>query len=432
MQHPAFARGELLFHQNRADLAEPELRRCLIDDPDHARAHALLALCLAEREKYKEATSEAQRAIALAPDDGYAHYGLSIVLAQRHRFRQAKASAEEAIRLEPWEPAYFAQLAHVLLALGDSKGSLAAADQGLVIDPENVACQNVRATALVQLGDRAGASRTIASAMARDPDNAYTHANVGWALLHEGKPKDAMIHFREALRLEPDFQWARVGIVEAMKARNFLYRWLLAYFLWTSRIGAKTGMALVIGAVVLMQVMDRLDDARPDLRPITTPLFYAYVAFAFVTWMGNSFFNLLLRFDPFGRLVLSPEQIRGANCIAVCLFGGLLGALMWLSGIRALEALGILVLAVSFAMMIPVGATFACQPGWPRMLMGTAAILLALLGVGIVAYPILVDLIGLDAKAHAPSFSRMVDVFKWGIVGTTWAGLFLGQVTPKR
>ena len=58
--NPNLERGLLLYQQSRHEQAETELRQALAAEPDHAYAHALLALCLAEREKFQEATSEAE------------------------------------------------------------------------------------------------------------------------------------------------------------------------------------------------------------------------------------------------------------------------------------------------------------------------------------------------------------------------------------
>jgi len=58
-------RAILLAQQSRFDLAENELRQALVLEPENAHAHALLATCLAEREKFDEATAEATQAIHL-------------------------------------------------------------------------------------------------------------------------------------------------------------------------------------------------------------------------------------------------------------------------------------------------------------------------------------------------------------------------------
>ena len=55
-------------------------------------------------------------------------------------------------------------------------------------------------------------------ALGRNPENAHTNANQGWSLLHGGQPGKALEHFREALRLDPDLEFARAGMVEALKA----------------------------------------------------------------------------------------------------------------------------------------------------------------------------------------------------------------------
>src|SRR6185436_32555 len=152
---------------------------------------------------------------------------------------------EEALRLDPYEPGYFAVLASLHYQQRRWKDALAAADQGLAIDPEHNTCLNLRAQALIKLGDKGAAADTIGEALARRPDDPLTHASQGWALLEKGDPKQAMIHFREALRLKPDLEFARIGIIEAMKARNFVYRWLLAYFLWMAKLPRQVQWGLV-------------------------------------------------------------------------------------------------------------------------------------------------------------------------------------------
>src|SRR4029077_11267359 len=84
-------RGRLLFQQSRYDLAEAELRQALAEDPNDAYAHALLAMCLAEREEFPDATAEARQAIHLEPDSPFTHYVLAQVLHDRHHNAEALA-----------------------------------------------------------------------------------------------------------------------------------------------------------------------------------------------------------------------------------------------------------------------------------------------------------------------------------------------------
>jgi len=105
------------------------------------------------------------------------------------------------------------------------------------LDPEHAGCLNLRAMAEVKLGRKAQAAATIEAALARDPENAGTHANRGWTYLEESDPGRALEHFREALRLDPENEWAREGMVEALKARHGVYRLVLRCFLWMQKLG---------------------------------------------------------------------------------------------------------------------------------------------------------------------------------------------------
>jgi tetratricopeptide (TPR) repeat protein len=222
-----FHRGMVLYQQSRYDLAEKELRRALGDEPENPMAHAVLALCLAERDQNDEAVSQAEEAISLAPDLAFCHFALAKIHYDADRLREALQAIEEAIALDPEDADYFALKAGIRLNQRDWAAALKAAEEGLTIDAEHVQCTNLRAIALVKLGRKKEAGATIDAALARDPDNAITHANQGWTLLERSEHTRAMEHFREALRLDPELDWARAGIVEALKAKHLVYRMML-------------------------------------------------------------------------------------------------------------------------------------------------------------------------------------------------------------
>ena len=62
------------------------------------------------------------------------------------------------------------------------------------------------------------------------------------------------MHFKETLRINPSLDWARAGMVETLKARNFIYRWLLQYFFFMARLQPQgAGWAIVIGGYFAYQ-----------------------------------------------------------------------------------------------------------------------------------------------------------------------------------
>src|SRR5579871_5018208 len=227
--NPNLQRGLLLYQQSRYEMAENELRQALALDPRDAYAHALLGLCLSHRELFKEATEEAQQAIHLSPDFPFAHYALASIMRDRNRNEEALTAISEALRLDAADPGYFALLSAIQFSERRWPAALDAAERGLRLDSEHTGCTNLRAMALVKLGRKSEAGLTIDAALARNPDNSLTHANQGWTFLEKGDPKKALEHFREALRLDPENAWARHGIIEALKARNFVYAVMLKY-----------------------------------------------------------------------------------------------------------------------------------------------------------------------------------------------------------
>jgi tetratricopeptide (TPR) repeat protein len=415
----------LLLDQQRLDLAEGELRRELAANPDNALAHALLGLCLARFERYAEATDEAETAIRLAPDMALGHHARALVLADRNRLDEAVPSAEEAIRLDPEDAGHFALLSEIRFRQRRWRDALEAADAALRLDAEHVGATNARAQALTMLGRRAEAGQAIDTALSREPENALSHANMGWTLLHRGEPTRAAEHFREALRLDPEEEWARHGIVEALKAKNPLYGLLLRYFLWMSRLARSYQWAILVGGYLGYQALRGVARSRPDLAPLINPLLVLYLLFALMTWTAGPLFNLTLRLSRFGRLVLTPEEVRASNWVGATVLVALIALAAWLLTGRG----ELLPYALVFVALVPpVAAVFHCQPGWPRLVMTLIAAGLGLLGLAGVA----LALVGQPGSAAAGLSGGLVGVTLIGAFASQWIANGLIMARPRR
>jgi tetratricopeptide (TPR) repeat protein len=426
MHHPHLQRGSLLYEQGRYAEAAAELRLQLGQHAEDPYAHALLALTLARMEQYPEATDHAQRAIHLDPEQAFGYFALAQVMLCRNRFGEAQKAITEAIRCNPYDADFYALLASLHLRASKWRETLAAANQGLEVEPEHQLCTNLRAQALVNLGDKAGATATLGEALARKPDDAFTHANQGWACLHRGNHRQAEIHFREALRLDPEMEWARAGIVESLKARNFIYRGMLAYFLWMSRLSPGVRWGLVIGAFFGAQMLGRVAQQSPLLALIFLPFALVYFVFVLLTWLSDSFYNLLLRLHPFGRYALSRDQVSGANVLAVCLLT--VSACLVAAVVVWREPLFYAALLLTIA-SLPASAIFVCQPGWPRKAL--AAITVALL-----AWIVVVTAIDLAPAGQLPENVRvlgakLLDMTPYALIGSQFAAMGLTRATPR-
>lgn len=373
-------RAWLLYQQGRWDAAEKEVRAALALDPNDPHAHSLAALCLLAREKFDAATDEAQQTVTLAPDLPISHFVLSRVMLARNRFPEARAAIVEAIRLDPDNVDYFAQRAAIELESRNWQDALDAAETGLRIDPDHVSCTNLRVRALVKLGRRLEADEAVATALRKAPEDPLTHANRGWTLLEQGNPAKAMEHFREALRLDPELDWARAGIVEALKARHVLYRWMLGYFFWMSRLSRGAQWAVVIGLLAVFRIVNYVNEIHPQLGVVTRPLIVAYLAFFVLSWLSRPIFNTLLRFNRFGRLALSAEDRLQSNLVCLFLVPALIAAGLYIVyNESAIGAFAVLAGVLCGFTAIFVANVFSCSRGWPRLTMiaGTVTYLVA-------------------------------------------------------
>jgi tetratricopeptide (TPR) repeat protein len=415
----ALVRAQLLFQHSRYAEAEKELRRALGESPNDAVAHALLSLCLVKQDKLDEAQNEAEEAITLQPDWAYAHHCRSVVLEHRKRYAEAEASAREAVRLEPLDADYRARLAATLFSQRKWQPAFDAATEGLALDADHQACNHLRSMALTKLGRQSEAVASTDELLSRDADNPMAHTNKGWALLHQGKPRQALEHFREALRIAPTYEYARQGIVEALKARNPIYRWILAYFLWMARLSDAARWGVIIGGYIGAKFLNGLARNNPEWAPWIMPFTMLYLVFVLLTWFAYPLFNLLLRFNKFGRYALSRDQRRASNWFGLCLTVFVAAVI---ANIVFVIPIAILVAGFAVGMALPLVTIYQCDIGWPRQSMTYFAGAMAAVGtLGIV----------LSAIGHETG-SLLVFLFLIGFIATPWVANYLATATATR
>ena len=418
-------RAFVLFDQQRFELAERELRQALTQDPGDPTAHALLALCLSEQERFDEAEAEARSAVGRSPDLGLVHYALARVLYDRNRLDEAATAVEEAIRHEPEEASYFWLLGAIHHDERRWKKSLEAADQALALAPEHRSALNLRALVLRKLGRDREAAETVEGALARDPENAVTHANQGWGKLQRGNPAAALESFREALRLDPTLETARLGVIEALKARHAVYRVLLKYFTWMDTLTRRDQWLVILGGVFGIRALRRVAEAIPGLAPFIWPIVGAYILFALMTWIGPAVFDTTLRFNRFGRLTLSDAERLQSTLVSVALGFAAVATLMFvLTGAETALA-GIL---TSLLVSLPIAATFRTQPGWPRKTMAWYTVALAVLGATVILLVARDEWRGSDGQGGWGLFL----LFLFAAIAAQWIGNWLVGVRPKR
>jgi tetratricopeptide (TPR) repeat protein len=146
---------------------------------------------------------------------------------QAGRYAEASDELYMASLLDPANEVALDLLAHTAGRLGDRERELHALRQLLRRHPRHPALHLRFAQAVVAQG-RAGApptarqlERAVASAelvLAGDPGSAAAHAALGEAQLLRGERAAAERHLREALRLDPGLEAARLALAQAQSA----------------------------------------------------------------------------------------------------------------------------------------------------------------------------------------------------------------------
>jgi tetratricopeptide (TPR) repeat protein len=318
MSEAAWQRAMLLYQQQRWDMAEKELRGLLAQDPEFAPAYAMLGIILSQSNRLDEALAEARQAVTIDPEGDFGYHAVAVVYVARRELREAVTAVTAAIDLNPEDASHRGLLAQIHFYQERWADAVQSADAGLAISPDDTDCLNLRSLALTKLGRSSEATASVTASLARDPDNPYTHQTLGYAKLHQGDAKQALHHFQEALRRDPTLDGSRQGLVEALKARNPIYRMVLGWFLWFERFEPQRRTQVLIGIWLGAQV-GRKSLAAAGYETAAIAVSYSWLAFVLLTACAVPIFNLLLLLHPVGRHALERSARNHAVLLGSCL-----------------------------------------------------------------------------------------------------------------
>jgi tetratricopeptide (TPR) repeat protein len=288
-----YDRGLLLYQAKKFKLAEKEFRDELTYYSQSSMAQAMLALSLVAQNKGQKAHPEAVKAVELEPDSFYAQYALSFTFGVTLRFAEAEKAIREALRLSPQTVYLYARAAEVMYYRRKFAESLEFANQGLEIDANHEDCLVKRAAALVMLQRLDEADESIASVLRIAPENVQAHIEKGAVYLRRGHGEEnrAFACYREALRLSPSSEPARLGVIAALKSRNPIFYGVMRLSFWMNRIPPVVTIIIIVLAFNI-----------PGLKLIacTACVIIAALEYAFL---------LMAKLDPLARPFLKSVRV---------------------------------------------------------------------------------------------------------------------------
>lgn len=254
------------------------------------------------------------------------------------------------------------------------------ARHALSIDADNTLAANQLAQALRLQNKLAENAEHLAGMLARDPEDAFTHANAGWAALQRGQHREAETHFREALRLDPEFDYAREGLLNSFRARSPFYRAYLQYCFWMQRLSGGSRWAVVLGLYFGVKLSNWA--FQGPYRLIGLAIGALYFLLVLWVWIAKGVGNFILLFDRFAKHALRRSEKIEAVMVGGGVSGGLLlfGLGVWLNMLAP-----ILFGAAFVAAAFPFSMTFTNQSRIGRVVFGSIGVLMLASALVVVA-----------------------------------------------
>lgn len=343
---------DILLHQKKYNEAEKLLKELLQTDVNNTNYLLQLGHLYMEQKRNDEAEKMFNNVIAISPDDDRAYYYKGHLYFNMDRYQNAEELAREAVRLDPQYAENYTLLANIQLARKEFESALENADRAVAIDPQSVNAINVRSLILTKLNRGSESKESIESSLQEDPHNEFTHANYGWVLLENGDHKKALVHFGEALRIDPNFENAQIGLIESMKAKNIIYRWFLKYSFWISNMSAQSQWILMLGFFFGFRILSYVSEKNELFGKILTPALVLLGVMALSTWLINPVSNLFLRFNKYGNLLLSKGEKLGSTLVGILLGIAIISGLIFLIN---KDSIFLLIAIWCIGMVIPCG-----------------------------------------------------------------------------
>ena len=174
------------------------------------------AAALAAKGKIADAIAEWRNALNMNPADDRANHSLGALLMQTGRLAEAQPLFEQAIRTNPDYPNANADLGVVLAAAGRMDEAIPHFEKELSLTPGSAYAHSNYARALAQFGRLDEAIVHFRKAVEAEPNDASVHTNLGRALAMQRNLPAAMAEFERAVQVNPDFPTAHHYLGDAL------------------------------------------------------------------------------------------------------------------------------------------------------------------------------------------------------------------------
>jgi tetratricopeptide (TPR) repeat protein len=287
---------QLLIDREKFDTAYEKINGLLTEYPDSDDLYMMLAELYLRKEEFRKAKAAVDKGIALNPENSTLFFQMARIQIQKEEFKAAEQNIDLAIALDPEEAQFYGLKAQIYINYKSYNDAVRYAKQGLRLNPDDLMCNNMLSMALIRMGKQGAAKNTLEGMLSGNPEDAFTQANMGYMYLSRNDIPKAKEHFAVALQSDPNMEFARSGMAEAIKGSNFLYAKLLQFSFWMQKMSSANKWAMYLGVFVILKLI-----------PILLPF---YLVILLWSWFTAPVSDVVLYFDRYGRYLMNGLTIK--------------------------------------------------------------------------------------------------------------------------
>lgn len=193
------------------DKAKQHFFQALRLDPHHAEGYNNLGCLFYKQQLFQQAILHFQKAIRINPDYWEAHYNLAHSFAKQNLLSSASVHYREVLRLRSDHLSAHTHLGLIYFEEGYFPKALEHLSRAVELDPSNGSTWHYLGHACLAMGEIARAQTSFEQALTRVSTDLQGEIHHNLAVLHLKRENhsQALYHFEQTLKLQPDNETAR-------------------------------------------------------------------------------------------------------------------------------------------------------------------------------------------------------------------------------
>jgi tetratricopeptide (TPR) repeat protein len=179
-----------------------------------------LGVALSKNGNNKEAIDVLKQVVGSAPGLAAGHFNLATVYANEKMFRESAEEYKATLNIEPDNDTARLALAKAYASIANYQDALLPAQEYVSRNPRVAEGHHVLGSVYRGLARYAEAEQELGQAVQMDLSDYGIRYELGFVLLHENKPEQALPHLQKALEIRPESAEARFQLANALKALN--------------------------------------------------------------------------------------------------------------------------------------------------------------------------------------------------------------------